>query len=512
MGASSNFNTQSNPKISIPHEYRIGRFVCGWSYFGLIHSFSPYFFSLLFLLLWASLSSFLVASEQALVVPTASNSTSTVASVPPPASLLNNPFEIDTSSSTSSHKHHNHSVIDPKLAVAVGVSLFLFFAGLTFAIMACFPRFRLFNLRRKQMTERVAAHDDEEEGRGNYRDNHGENEGYYKAGMQKDVCPRRFTWGEMERFTSSFSSVIGSGGFSTVYLAQFPDSTLGAIKIHSSSERLNRVYKQEMEILFGLQHDNIVKFLGYCDDREEGVLVFEYVPNGNLQEKLHKQGEDSSNSTTVLPWKNRMAIAYQLAQAMEYLHEKCPLQIVHGDIKASNILLDDQFNCKLCDFGSAKMGFSSTVLPPSSSSRANRMIMGSPGYTDPHYLRTGIASKKNDVYSFGVIVLELITGLEAFCSESGERLTSIAGPMLKDESKVVEMMDPRLKLVDDDDRVFGFGFDLEEVVAMASLAAMCLSDSATIRPSASDIVHRMRSQIPSVSALTSLSSMDNKKL
>lgn len=228
--------------------------------------------------------------------------------------------------------------------------------------------------------------------------------------------------------------------------------------------------------------------------------MFEYVPGGNLQEKLHnhkREGGSKNTRAAVVPWKSRMKIAYQLAQAIEYLHEKCPLQIVHGDIKSSNILLDEQLNCKLCDFGSAKMGFSSTVLPPSSYTRANRMMMGSPGYTDPHYLRTGIASKKNDVYSFGVILLELITGKEALCSQNGERLTSMVGPLLKDESKVAEtLVDARLE-----------GVDLEEVKTIAVLAAMCLSDSATIRPSASDIVRIMSSQI---SAFLPSATLDKK--
>lgn len=221
------------------------------------------------------------------------------------------------------------------------------------------------------------------------------------------------------------------------------------------------------------------------------MLVFEYVPNGTLQEMLHgSNGIASTAKALVLPWKTRMAIAFQLAQAIEYLHEKCSLHIVHSDIKASNILLDENLNCKLCDFGSAKMGFSSTVLPPSSSTMS-RMIMGSQGYLDPHYLKTGIASRKNDVYSFGVIVLELITGREAFCSETGEKLTSKAAPLLNDAGKVGEMVDLRLN----------GDFDLEEAKAMASISAKCLSNSPSLRVSACDILTTMRGNIPSISFL-----------
>ena len=221
-------------------------------------------------------------------------------------------------------------------------------------------------------------------------------------------------------------------------------------------------------------------------------MVFEYVPNGNLQEKLQERERE------VLPWKNRTAIAFQLAQAIEYLHEKCTLQIVHGDIKASNILLDEHFNCKLCDFGSAKMGFSSTVMPPSSS-RTKQIMIGSPGYTDPHYLRTGFASKKNDVYSMGVIILELVTGMEAFCPERGQLLTSIVAPNLRDisecgaEEKVAELVDPRL----------AGKFDLEEARAMLSIAALCLHQSPTVRPSTSQIMRTIKEKITSIGFLFS---------
>lgn len=294
---------------------------------------------------------------------------------------------------------------------------------------------------------------------------------------------RRFGWEEIEKLTTNFSSsVIGQGGYSTVYLARFADSSLGALKIHSNSEWLSRVFKQELQVLMEVRHENIVKFIGYCDEREEGVLVFEYAPKGSLHDKLHNQSESEKLH---LAWNRRMSIAFQLAQAIEYLHDSCNLQIIHGDVKASNVLLDDQLNCKLCDFGFAKMGFSSTVLPSSTNP-----VMGSPGYVDPHYMRTGIISKKNDVYSFGVLVLELITGIEAFCEERQRLLTSIAGPILMDATKVKEMVDSRL----------AGDFDAEEAIAMASIAALCLRDQPSLRPSMAEILRTMREKISSVSS------------
>lgn len=320
-----------------------------------------------------------------------------------------------------------------------------------------------------------------------------------------DFSVRKYRWSEIERLTMNFSKVIGYGGFSNVYLGQFfTGSKQGAVKIHISSDRLNRVFKQELDILLRLSHDNIVKLLGYCDEREEGALVFEYISNGNLQEKLH--GSSMARNYSELPWRNRMTIAFQLAQAIEYLHEKCSLQIVHGDIKASNVLLDENLNCKLCDFGSAKMGFSSVVQPPSSSSSPARakqvMMIGSPGYTDPHYLTSGIASKKNDIYSLGVIILELVTGKEAFNPERGEPLAIAAAPTLREigerrgdveETKVVEFIDPRL----------AGEFDLEEAKTMLFISGLCLRQSPTLRPSATQILQSMKEKVPSINFLFS---------
>lgn len=302
---------------------------------------------------------------------------------------------------------------------------------------------------------------------------------------------RIFNWDEIKLVTKNFAKVIGTGGFSNVYLANLPGGSGGAVKVHINSDRLNQVFKQELDIVLRLRHGNIVKLLGYCNDQDEGAMVFEYVPNGNLQEKLHQ-------SESVLPWSRRTAVAFQLAQAIEYLHEKCTLQIVHGDIKSSNILLDEDLNCKLCDFGSAKMGFSSTVLPPGSSSgsyRSKPVMIGSPGYTDPHYLRTGIASKKNDVYSLGVVILELLTGKPAFLPEERQQLTLAMAPVLrnaseyKSEEKIAELVDPRL----------AGAFNVDEARTMLTVAARCLHQSPTFRLSSTQIVQTLEQEIPSVS-------------
>ncbi|KAL2900998.1 hypothetical protein RDABS01_026080 [Bienertia sinuspersici] len=301
---------------------------------------------------------------------------------------------------------------------------------------------------------------------------------------------KRYSWAEIESLTMNFKEVIGVGGYSTVYLAKFHDSSLGAIKIYNSSDRLNQVFKSELEISQKLHHAYIVKLVGYCDERDEGALVFEYMRKGNLQEELHDNhyqisSGDKNLKPQKLTWKQRISIAYQLAQALEYLHDSGDLHIVHGDIKSSNILLDDHLNCKLCDFGCAKMGFSSMIEPPSSSRIA---MMGSPGYIDPHFLMTGIASKKSDVYSFGVILLQLITGIEAFVSSGEEKqvlLTSIVRSKGSfDVDKVLKMVDPTIQSI-----------DIEQLKTLAYIAGGCLNQLPSLRLSASDICNIMREKL-----------------
>ncbi|KAL9272432.1 putative receptor-like protein [Drosera capensis] len=155
---------------------------------------------------------------------------------------------------------------------------------------------------------------------------------------------KRYRWEEIESMTLNFRKVIGVGGFSFVYLARLRDyNVMAAFKVYIGSERLNKVFRTELDISWIVDHPYIVKLIGYCDEIEEGVLVFEMISNGTLHRRLCGRGLKD----ITLPWKSRMAIAFQLPHALEYLNESCSLQIVHGDVKSSNILVDSQLNCKL---------------------------------------------------------------------------------------------------------------------------------------------------------------------
>ncbi|XP_047044707.1 salt tolerance receptor-like cytoplasmic kinase 1 [Lolium rigidum] len=293
------------------------------------------------------------------------------------------------------------------------------------------------------------------------------------GGKGADGTTRQLSWPQVERMTGGFTSaVVGEGGFSTVYLARLSGS-LAAVKVHRSSERLHRVFRQELDTLLRVRHPHIVRLLGFCDQQDEGVLVLEFAANGNLHEKLHGGGKSGG----ALPWARRVTAALQVAQALEYLHDQCEPQVVHGDVKAANVLLDGAMSAKLCDFGSARMGFSAAVRPRASA----HTMLGSPGYVDPHYIRSGVVTKKTDVYSFGVLLLELLTGVEAFCPVEGRLLTAVLAPRLKAPCDARMLVDERL----------GSAYDAAEASAVAALAASCVGHNPSLRPSMADVVRTL---------------------
>ncbi|XP_062008525.1 probable LRR receptor-like serine/threonine-protein kinase At1g05700 [Rosa rugosa] len=210
---------------------------------------------------------------------------------------------------------------------------------------------------------------------------------------------RRFTYSELVKITNNFASIIGRGGFGRVYHGTLKNDIQVAVKLLTSSSRQgSKEFQNEVKLLMTAHHRNLVSLIGYCDEGDTMALVFEYVANGNLQQHL------SDLTLDVLTWKERLQIAVDAARGLDYLHNGCKPPIVHRDLKASNILLNEKLQAKIADFGLSK------VLATESATHISTDAKGTFGYLDAEYCNTGQLNKKSDVYSFGIVLLELITG------------------------------------------------------------------------------------------------------
>ncbi|XP_044354209.1 cysteine-rich receptor-like protein kinase 10 [Triticum aestivum] len=211
-----------------------------------------------------------------------------------------------------------------------------------------------------------------------------------------------FDFSEILHATHNFSkeNLLGQGGFGPVYKGQLPDGMQIAVKrLASHSGQGFTEFKNEVELIAKLQHNNLVKLLGCCIQGEEKLLVYEYLPNKSLDFFIFER-----NRTAFIDWNNRRAIIEGIAQGLLYLHKHSRLRIIHRDLKASNILLDKDMNPKISDFGLAKI-FSSNDIQGST-----KRVAGTYGYMSPEYASEGIYSIKSDVFSFGVLLLEILSG------------------------------------------------------------------------------------------------------
>ncbi|VVA32304.1 PREDICTED: serine/threonine-kinase [Prunus dulcis] len=220
-----------------------------------------------------------------------------------------------------------------------------------------------------------------------------------------------------------------------------------------------------------LHHTNLVTLIGYCTDGDQRLLVYEYMPRGSLEDHLF----DLSPDREPLSWDTRIKIAVGAARGLEYLHCKANPPVIYRDLKSANILLDDQFNPKLSDFGLAKLA------PVGDKTHVSTRVMGTYGYCAPEYAMSGKLTLKSDIYSFGVVMLELITGKKAIdCSKRpGEQnLVSWSRPFLKDRRKFVQLVDPLLQ----------GRFPVRCLHHAVAITAMCLQEQPTFRPLIGDIV------------------------
>ncbi|XP_037480156.1 probable receptor-like protein kinase At1g49730 [Triticum dicoccoides] len=247
---------------------------------------------------------------------------------------------------------------------------------------------------------------------------------------------QRYSYKETTKATNNFSTVIGKGGFGTVYKAQFSDGSIAAVKrMDKVSRQAEEEFCREMELLARLHHRHLVNLKGFCVERKERFLVYEYMENGSLKDHLHSSG------TKALSWQTRLQIAMDVANALEYLHFFCNPPLCHRDIKSSNILLDENFVAKVADFGLAHASRTGAI----SFEAVNTDIRGTPGYMDPEYVVTQELTEKSDIYSYGVVLLELVTGRRAiqdkknlvewaqeYMSPSGEIPPELVDPTIRD--------------------------------------------------------------------------------
>ncbi|KAL2245592.1 probable receptor-like protein kinase At2g42960 [Sesamum indicum] len=211
-----------------------------------------------------------------------------------------------------------------------------------------------------------------------------------------------FTLRDLEIATNRFSAehVIGEGGYGVVYRGRLVNGTEVAVKkLLNNLGQAEKEFRVEVEAIGHVRHKNLVRLLGYCIEGVHRMLVYEYVNNGNLEQWLH--GAMRQHGT--LTWEARMKVLLGTAKALAYLHEAIEPKVVHRDIKSSNILIDDEFNAKVSDFGLAK-------LLGSGESHITTRVMGTFGYVAPEYANTGLLNEKSDIYSFGVLLLEAVTG------------------------------------------------------------------------------------------------------
>ncbi|KAL6010758.1 hypothetical protein ACLOJK_001200 [Asimina triloba] len=211
-----------------------------------------------------------------------------------------------------------------------------------------------------------------------------------------------YTLRELEASTHGFAdeNVIGEGGYGIVYRGVLEDSSQVAIKnLLNNRGQAEREFKVEVEAIGRVRHKNLVRLLGYCAEGAHRMLVYEYVDNGNLEQWLH----GDVGPCSPLTWEVRMHIILGTAKGLAYLHEGLEPKVVHRDIKSSNILIDKQWNPKVSDFGLAK-------LLGSERSYITTRVMGTFGYVAPEYASTGMLNERSDVYSFGILILEIISG------------------------------------------------------------------------------------------------------
>ncbi|KAL5058816.1 hypothetical protein RYX36_030420 [Vicia faba] len=308
-----------------------------------------------------------------------------------------------------------------------------------------------------------------------------------------------FTFRELATATKNFrdETFIGQGGFGTVYKGKLDKTNqMVAVKrLDTTGVQGEKEFLVEVLMLSLLHHPNLVSMIGYCAEGDQRLLVYEYMPLGSLESHLHDLFPDKEP----LDWNTRMMIAAGAARGLNYLHHEAKPTVIYRDLKSSNILLDERFNPKLSDFGLAKFG------PTGDQSYVATRVMGTHGYCAPEYATTGKLTMRSDIYSFGVVLLELITGRRAYDDTRvhDKHLVEWARPLFRERSNYPKLADPHLQ----------GHFPISGLRMAIEMACMCLREEPRHRPGAGDIVLALdylsaKQYVPKVSGTITMGSME----
>ncbi|XP_057855631.2 cold-responsive protein kinase 1 [Cryptomeria japonica] len=284
--------------------------------------------------------------------------------------------------------------------------------------------------------------------------------------------PEEFEFKILKKATNNFDQAnkLGEGGFGEVFKGTLKNGKVVAVKklTLGHSERAISEFESEVKLISNVHHRNLVRLLGCCRQGQERLLIYEYMPNSSLDRILFGKNK------RLLSWKERFNVILGTARGLAYLHEEFHVRIIHRDIKSSNILLDDNFQAKIADFGLAR-------LLPNDKTHVSTRFAGTLGYTAPEYANRGQLTEKADTYSFGVVVLEIVSGRKSIDLKQPPDMHYLLQWVwsLYEDNKILEMVESEKEME---------GYSEEEVLRVINLALLCIQASARHRPSMSEVV------------------------
>ncbi|KAI4305452.1 hypothetical protein L6164_028817 [Bauhinia variegata] len=301
------------------------------------------------------------------------------------------------------------------------------------------------------------------------------------------IQKRQYSYSDVINITNNFDKIIGKGGFGTVYLGFIDDIHVAVKMLSPSSAQGYQQFQAEVKLLMTVHHRNLTSLIGYCNEETNKGLIYEYMANGNLNERL--SGRHSKSK--FLTWEDRLQISIDTAQGLEYLHNGCKPPITHRDIKSTNILLNEHCQAKISDFGLSK-----TMVTTLGGTQLPSLVGGTPGYLDPEFYRTSRLTYQSDVYSFGVVLLELITNQQPVIERNNEmiHISQWVNSMVTN-GDIKQIVYSRLQ----------GGFNSNSAWKAVEIAMACVSPNSKRRPTMTEVVIELKECLATALPLTSQS-------